>query len=188
MGTFGCFTLPYRVQFRRFNIASILFIACSGIGVVLYFSVNGVVESSPQLNSPRLNSPQLYTEFKKTLRVKYVKRVGNYSSACRLPNLDPFHPSIREFVKDLGKLQCKGERYSTFVNNVLEVKGDGFAAVQYRTIERPSGDDFNVSLSAPKRLLNMAVKMSTEIPTDEGEEFVFRAYTLLCYSTNSALN
>jgi len=166
MRIFGCFSLPYRVQFRRINIAFILFIACCGIGVVLYFSANGIVGSNPQLN----------TEFKKTLRVKYVKRVGNYSSACRLPNLDPFHPSILEFVKDLGKLQCQGERYSTFVNNVLEVKGDGFAAVQYRTIERPDGDDFNVTLSAPKRLLNIAEK-TTENPADEGEEFVFH---ILC--------
>ncbi|XP_020613792.1 uncharacterized protein LOC110052015 [Orbicella faveolata] len=157
MRIFGCFSLPYRVQFRRINIAFILFIACCGIGVVLYFSANGIVGSNPQLN----------TEFKKTLRVKYVKRVGNYSSACRLPNLDPFHPSILEFVKDLGKLQCQGERYSTFINNVLEVKGDGFAAVQYRTIERPDGDDFNVTLSAPKRLLNIAEK-TTENPADEG--------------------
>ena len=83
-------------------------------------------------------------------------------------------------MKDLGKLQCKGERYSTFVNNVLEVKGDGFATVQYRTIERPRGDDFNVTLSAPKSLVNMAEK-TTESPTDEGEEFVFH---ILC-SVNS---
>jgi len=113
------------------------------------------------------SSPQLNSEYKKTLRVKYVKQVGNYSSACRLPNLDPFHPSILGFVKDLGKLQCTGERYSTFVNNVLEVKGDGFATVQYRTIERPRGDDFNVILSAPKSLLNMAEK-TKESPIDEG--------------------
>ena len=45
--------------------------------------------------------------FKKTLRVKYVKQVGNYSSACRLPNLDPFHPSILEFVKDSASCSVK---------------------------------------------------------------------------------
>ena len=156
------------MQVHRFNIASILFIVCCGIGVVLYFSANGIVESNTQL----------YAEFKKTHRVKYVKQVGNYSSACRLPNLDPFHASILEFVKDLGKLQCKGERYSTFVNNVLEVKGDGFATVQYRTIERPVGDDFNVTLSAPKSLLNMAVKTKTESPTDEGERNSYFMYIL----------
>ena len=154
MRIFGCFTLPYRVQFRRINIAFILLIACCGISVVLYFAGS---------------SRQLTTEFKKTLRIKYVKQVGNYTSACRLPSLDPFHPSILEFVKDLGKLQCEGERYSTFVNNVLEVKGGAFATVQYRTIERPRGDDFNVVLSAPKSLVNMAEKTAE----NEGEEFVF---------------
>lgn len=172
MRVFGCFSLPYRVQFRRIHIAFILLIACCGIGVVLYLSANGIFESSPQLN----------TEFKKTRRVKYVKRVGNYSSACRLPNLDPFHPSILKFVTDLGKLHCKGERYSSFVNNVLEVKGDGFATVKYRTIERPRGDDFNVTLSEPKSLLNMAEK-TTESPAGAGKEFVL---SVLCsVSTNS---
>ncbi|KAL9978381.1 hypothetical protein ACROYT_G015887 [Oculina patagonica] len=72
--------------------------------------------------------------------------------------MDPFHPSILKFVKDLGKLQCKGERYSTFINNVLEVKGDNIYSVQYRTIERPRGDDFKVVLSEPKSLSNMAAK------------------------------
>ena len=89
--------------------------------------------------------------------MKYVKRVGNYSSACRLPNLDPFHPSILEFVQDLGKLQCEGESYSTFANNVLEVKGNYISAVQYRTIGRPPGDDFNVELSDPVNVWNLAM-------------------------------
>ena len=167
MRILGCFSLPYRVQFRRINIAFILFIACCGISVVLYFTVG--------------SSRQLTTVLKKTLRIKYVKEVGNYSSACRLPSLDPFHPSVREFVKDLGKLQCEGERYSTFVNNVLEVKGDAFATVEYRTIERPRGDDFNVMLSDPKSLVNMAEKTAE----NEGEEFVFitREKQLLLYTS-----
>ncbi|KAL9978380.1 hypothetical protein ACROYT_G015885 [Oculina patagonica] len=62
-----------------------------------------------------------------------------------------------EFVKDLGKLQCNGERYSTFINNVLEVKGDDITSVQYRTIERPTGDDFNVKLSDPVNVWNLAM-------------------------------
>ena len=171
MKMLGCFSLPYRVQFRRVHIAFILFLACCGISVVLYFSVNGI---------NALNSSQLNTEFKKTLRVKYVKRVGNYSSACRLPNLDPFHPSILEFIKDLGDLQCRGERYSTFVNNVLLVRGEDFASVQYRIIERPTGDDFNVTLSEPKSLANMA---ATGKPEKPGEKFVLS--TLYSDRTNS---
>lgn len=123
--------------------------------MVLHLSVYGLFNSS--------------SNFKNTLRVKYVKQVGNYSSACRLPNLDPFHPSILEFVKDLGKLQCKGERYSTFINNVLEVKGDGVYSAQYRTIERPHGDDFKVVLSDPKSLSNGAESANGENSADTGE-------------------
>ena len=176
MRIFGCFSLPYRVQFRRIHIAFILFIACCGISVVWYLSVNSIfVQSDSQLND---------TEFKKTLKVKYVKQVGNYSSACRLPNLDPFHPSILDFIKDLGKLECGGERYSTFTNNVLEVKGDDFASVQYRTIERPHGDDFNVSLSEPKSLSNMAPK-TTENPANTGEQFTISFFH--CVRTNSCI-
>lgn len=95
-------------------------------------------------------------QFKTSLRVKYVKHVGNYSSACRLPNLDAFHPSVLNFVKDLGKLKCEGVRYSSFKNNVLEVKGKEISSVQYKTIERPLGDDFTVVLSDPVSLPNVA--------------------------------
>lgn len=133
-----------RIQFRRLHIAFIMLIVWCGIFIVLYFSVYGFLSRS-------------ISQFNRTLRVKYVKRIGNYSSACRLPNLDPFHPSILEYVTDLGKLQCSGERYSTYRNNVLEVKGAEISAVQYRIIERPRGDDFGVELSAPSNLWNLAL-------------------------------
>ena len=84
------------------------------------------------------------SHLKKTLRVKYLKRVGNYSSAC----LDPFNPSIQDFVKDLGKLQCTGKRYSSFINNLLAVKGEKIYSAHFRTIERPHGDDFKVAVSS----------------------------------------
>ena len=121
-----------------------MLIVWCGIVIVLFFSVYGLLSRS-------------ISQFNRKLQVKYVKRIGNYSSACRLPNLDPFHPSIVEYVTDLGKLQCSEERYSTFRNNVLEVKGAEISAVQYRTIERPSGDDFGVDLSAPSNLGNLAL-------------------------------
>ena len=112
------------------------------------------------------------SHFKKTLRVKYVKQVGNYSTACRLPNLDPFHPSILEFVKDLGKLQCKGERHSFFINNLLEVKGEDIYSAQYSTIERPPGDDFKVVLSDPVSLSNEAEPGNDENRANTGENYV----------------
>ena len=127
-----------------------MLIVWCGIVIVLYFSVYGFLSKS-------------ISQFNRTLRVKYVRRIGNYSSACRLPILDPFHPSILEYMRDLGKLQCSGERYSMYKNNVLEVKGTGINAVQYRTIERPRGDDFAVELSAPGNLWNLA--MPTMQPT-----------------------
>lgn len=134
-----------RFQCRRLHVAFIMLIVWCGIVIVLYFSVYGLLSKSiSQLN--------------RTLRVKYVNRIGNYSSACRLPNLDPFHPSILEYMRDLGKLQCSvRERYSTFKNNVVQVKGAGISAVQYRTIDRPRGDDFGVELSAPSNLWNLAM-------------------------------
>ena len=95
--------------------------------------------------------------------------VGNSSSACRLPNLDPFHPSILEFVKDLGKLQCKGDRYSSFINNLLEVKGEDIYSAQYRTIERPHGDDFKVVLSDAMSLSNKAKPGDGENSANTGE-------------------
>ena len=147
--------------------------------MVLLFSANGIfaTESGPRA-----------TESSKTVQVKYVKRVGNYSSACRLPNLDPFHPSILEFIKDLGKLQCTGERYSTFINNVLEVRGGDISSVQYRTIERPRGDDFGVVLSDPESLSNMAnPNRSTEgNPTDNGEKFQVYSFYFLFFSEKTS--
>ena len=165
---FACFSIPYRIQFRRIHIAFILFIVCCGLAVVLYFSGQGLHNSSSHFKKTlRVN----YVKFKKTLRVNYVKRVGNYSSACRLPNLDPFHPSILKYVKDLGKLQCKGDRYSSFINNLLEVKGEDIYSAQYRTIERPQGDDFKVVLSDPTSLSNGAVAGNDENSANTGENY-----------------
>ena len=108
-----------------------------------------------------LNLSGSHLIIKKTLRVKYLKRVGNYSSAC----LDPFNPSILDFVKDLGKLQCTGKRYSSFINNLLAVKGEKIYSAHYRTIERPHGDDF-------KAVLSNSVSFSNEAEPRNGEDIV----------------
>ena len=130
------------MQLRRRRFAFITLTVCGGILLFLHFKADGILNSHGQ--------------FPKT-RVKYVKHVGNYSSACRLPNLDPFHLSIMEFMKDLGKLQCTGERYSNFKTNLLEVKGEGISSVQYKIIQRPRGDDFKVELSDPIDVENEAI-------------------------------
>ncbi|XP_078355612.1 uncharacterized protein LOC144640312, partial [Oculina patagonica] len=69
--------------------------------------------------------------------------------ACKLPELDPFHPSVIKFIKDLGKLHCEGSNYSSFENNVLRIEGEDIVSAQYRKIERTPGDDFGVVLSDP---------------------------------------
>ena len=109
-------------------------------------------------NSSRLPSHSAQAPFKKSLRFKYVKTVGNTSVACRLPNLDPFHESVLKFVEDLGKLRCEGKSFSRFENNVLRVEGEDIVSAQYRKIGRPSGGDFNISRSEPVLVPNMAAK------------------------------
>ena len=145
--------------------------------MVLYFSGYGLFNSS--------------SHFKKTLRVNYVKRVGNDSSACRLPHLDPFHPSILKFVKDLGKLQCEGDRYSSFINNLLEVKGEDIYSAKYRTIERPEGDDFKVVLSDPTSLSNGAEAGNDENSANTGENFLYTfsyvLYFKACFHVNATI-
>ncbi|RMX52227.1 hypothetical protein pdam_00007970 [Pocillopora damicornis] len=75
-------------------------------------------------------------------------------AACKLPVLDPFHPSVVNFIKDLGKLSCVGVSYSSFEDNVLRVEGEGIVSAQYRKIERPEGNDFRVVLSDPVKVPN----------------------------------
>ena len=83
--------------------------------------------------------------------------------ACSLPFLDPFHSSVLQFTKDLGKLRCEGASYSSFGNNVLRVEGEGIVSAQYRRIERTPGDDFDVVLSDPVKVQNMNVGKNGEL-------------------------
>lgn len=85
--------------------------------------------------------------------VLYTKHV--HDVACSLPALDPFHSSVFQFTEDLGKLRCEGANYSSFENNVLRVEGEGIVSALYRKIERTSGDDFDVSLSEPVKVLDL---------------------------------
>jgi len=79
---------------------------------------------------------------------------GDNFVACKLPEVDPFHPSVVQFIKDLGKLHCEGANYSSFENNVLRVEGEDIVSAQYRKIGRTPGDDFGVVLSDPVRVHN----------------------------------
>ena len=97
-----------------------------------------------------------YTELRDRLHLTptAIEAEGNASAACKLPVLDPLHPSVVQFVKDLGKLHCEGTSYSSFDNNVLRVEGEDIVSAEYRKIERPEGDDFKVVLSDPVKVQN----------------------------------
>ena len=90
----------------------------------------------------------------KSKDVVVEKNDGNITAACRLPDLDPFHSSVVNFMKDLGKLRCDGVSYSSFENNVLRVEGEGIVAAQYTKIQRTPGKDFDVVLSDPVKVQN----------------------------------
>ena len=81
--------------------------------------------------------------------VLFKINASNNIAACRLPVLEPFHSSVVQFMKDLGKLHCEGVSYSSFENNVLRVEGEGIVSARYRKIDRTPGDDFDVVLSDP---------------------------------------
>lgn len=81
---------------------------------------------------------------------------GDIVVACKLPELDPFHPSVINFIRDLGKLHCEGTNYSNFENNILRVEGKDIVSAQYRKIERTPGNDFGVVLSDPVTIQNQS--------------------------------
>ena len=150
-----CVNIPCKVRFHVLRIV-LAFVCAVGIVLVAFVLFR--------------RSPRPAT-FKKSLRVKYVKNVGNSSIACRLPNLDPFHESVLKFVEDLGKLHCKGERFSSFENNVLRVEGEGIISAQYRTIGRPSGDDFKILRSEPVPVQNKADKSVEKAGKDDHDQY-----------------
>ena len=95
------------------------------------------------------------TKLRNQMLVNVPKNRAAYDPAtCKLPVLDPFHPSVVNFIKDLGKLSCVGVSYSSFEDNVLRVEGEGIVSAQYRKIERPEGNDFRVVLSDPVKVPN----------------------------------
>ena len=163
-----CLNLPFKFRFHRLRV--VWAILCA-VGIILVASM--LFQKSRTVQT---------TTFKKSLRVKYVKQVGNISVACRLPNLNPFHDSIIKFVKNLGKLQCEGESFSNFENNVLRVEGEDIVSAHYRKIGRPSGDDFRVTRSDPVPISNLVERtadeeqskgMSSDLREDKSGKFNF---------------
>ncbi|XP_031563784.1 uncharacterized protein LOC116299293 [Actinia tenebrosa] len=75
-------------------------------------------------------------------------------SACRLPSLDPFHPSLKSLIQELDPLDC-GKLHSSFEKSILHVKGEDVVSVKYRIISRPEMHDFGVKLSDPVEIENI---------------------------------
>lgn len=76
------------------------------------------------------------------------------STSCSLPNLDPFHSSLKSLIQELDPLDC-GTLHSNFEKKVLYVKGEDVVSVKYQIITRPELHDFGVKLSDPVVIENM---------------------------------
>lgn len=155
--TFLSFTTP-RIE----NESRVLFSKNEGNSLLqrtlpLNFSANTFLG----LTSPRVENES---------HVWRSKNEGESYVACKLPELDPFHPSVIKFIKDLGKLHCEGTNYSSFENNVLRIEGEDIVSAEYRKIERTPGDDFGVVLSDPVRVQNKTGSRGTasDIPLHIG--------------------
>ena len=163
-----------RIRIRRIcnPFRSVKFVGFRGIfaillGVVSLVSLVLVYQGTRNLTSAtyKLRSDISRLETTKKPRSKAVlfkKNTGNNSAACRLPVLDPFHPSVVQFMSDLGKLNCEGVSYSSFENNVLRVEGEDIVSAQYRKIERTPGDDFGVVLADPVTIQNTSESSSAQ--------------------------
>lgn len=143
------------VKYLRFRLFAVLLGVVSLTSLALVFHRSFGYNSAYSIRLPFLSADTKDDLVKNKVEnsntepkdVLVMKNVGNSSAACRLPVLDPFHSSVVQFVKDLGKLRCDGVSYSSFENNVLRVEGQGIISAKYRKIERTPGDDFGVVLT-----------------------------------------
>ena len=137
------FSKTKRVSVRVF---AVLLVALSLASLVLQRTL---LLKSSAYNFLDLTSPKIENQSHASLS---INDEGDSTAACKLPELDPFHPSVIKFIKDLGKLHCEGANFSKFENNVLRIEGGDVVSAQYRKIERTPGDDFGVVLSDAVRV------------------------------------
>jgi len=124
------FTLPWR--YLRVTVASVFILL-----PFLYF----------------VNFDELYFDLSGDVTDEYLDEISK-TAACKLPNINPFHDSIRPFMRNLQPLEC-GRPSASFENNVLKFEGVNVVSVHYRTITRPDGDDNSVNVSEPIEFPNM---------------------------------
>ena len=159
-----CCNPLFTVKYLRFRLFAVLLSVVSVTSLALVIHRTASFPSGDKLQSPFSSTETVEVLVKKNvagnIRTRTESKVvqvveknnGNSSAACRLPVLDPYHPSVVHFMKDLGKLQCNGASFSSFQNNVLRVDGEGIISAQYRKIERTPGKDFGVVLSDPVKV------------------------------------
>ena len=147
------------LKYVRFRGMFAILLGCLSLAsLVLVYQDTRVLSSASYKR--RLHISQMGSTDKTVLAKKHVAR--NNSAACRLPSLDPFHPSVVQFMKDLGELRCEGVGFSRFESNVLWVEGEGIVSAQYRKIERTSGNDFDVVLSDPITVQNTSGSLAVD--------------------------
>jgi hypothetical protein len=66
--------------------------------------------------------------------------------ACILPELDPFHESAMDGIKDIGPLKCEGQTYTSLENGILSVSND-VSIMELKEIKRVPRDDFKIHFS-----------------------------------------
>lgn len=130
------------------------------IGIFILFSFGFVyrrLTNTPSFTNGLSNPTQTLKDNEtKKAEIRFTKEIEEDRSiiACKVPNVDPFHPSVVKFMRDVGKLNCQGPRFSSYDNNVLRIEGQGLVSAQYRKILRAPGNDFSVVLSDPVNIQN----------------------------------
>ena len=141
--------VPNRVRCRVFFV---LLVAISLVSLV--FQQTLLLNVSTNIFKVSSNAFLSNASRSENENARHKTNEGDSVLACKLPEMDPFHPSVVQFIEDLGKLHCEGANFSRFENNVLRVEGEDIVFAQYRKIERTPGDDFSVVLSDPVRVHN----------------------------------
>ena len=160
-----CCSELYTKKYRRFRIFAVLLGVISLMSFALAFHVfHRMARTMRYKPLARQIVPDTSTKNKVNLR-HMKENITKSNAACKLPVLDPFHSSVIQFMKNVGKLRCSGVSYSSFENNVLRVEGEGVVSAQYRKIERTPGNDFGVVLSDPVNVQNRSgSRVAAKIP------------------------
>lgn len=160
----------YRLQRRNGLVGKLKFVDEKQTPIV-------IVESSPYTdNQEKTNATaeQTVEEWTSTIILKsgdecpaVVKSESGIkkSRGCRIPELDPFHPSIMQYIRKTNSPSCSGTTYGTLWNGTLKFTDSNVVSATYRPIRRDG--DFKYSLGP-------SVSVGTNKITDEMIEVDFK--------------